>query len=243
MKRIALEDFEAPEKNYVGVRDILTRSLARYRFVTPYLRGCMLEVGCGRGYGFELTMPSTTWQVGADVSFKFLSDARKNYTTLPFVQVTGSALAFAAQSFDSIVAFEVIEHIHDDWAFLQAMKTVARPDAMIAVSTPNKYRVSGNADRPLNPFHVREYTASEFTLLLQRAFSRVALFGQTERTYNQKTANRLIDRIPLRIKYLLPPHIQSLFSTLLRPPLKIQDCVFEENELEHAHTFVALCRL
>ncbi len=243
LMRTVPDYLEAPDRNYIGCRDILIESLARYRFVAPFLHGAVLDVGCGRGYGFEFIVPHSTRQVGADISYDFLAEALSNFPQIPFVCVNGERLPLAKASFDSIIAFEVIEHIEDDQAFLRELVSLMRGNAILLLSTPNRQFTSGNARKPLNPFHVREYTSTEFHHLLSRTFSRFSLYGQYEETAAASKANKLINRIPIRWKYLLPPHIQSLISVAVRPPLRLEDCHFETHNLDNAHTFVALCSL
>ncbi len=235
--------WEAPDQNFVGHRDIMMRSMARYDFVAPRVHGAALDVGCGRGYGFQFIRPASTWQVGVDISYDFALEARTNFPQVPLVCASGQRLPFASRSFDSILAFEVIEHVKDDQAFLRELRSMARDSALIAISTPNRRSTSGNAKKPLTSFHVREYTSDEFHDLLSQTFDKFTIFGQHERTENMTRANKLIDRIPVRWKYLLPVHIQSLISVALRPPLQLRECRFETQDLDNAHTFVALCSL
>jgi SAM-dependent methyltransferase len=234
--------WEAPQRDFIGHRDLVTRSLCRYAFVAPHVQGILLDVGCGRGYGFEILTPRTAGQVGVDVSREFLRKARQQYPSVSLACGIGNALPFADTAFDSVVAFEVIEHVEDDLNFLKELKRVARKDAVIAVSTPNKLLASGDSVKPLDPFHVREYRGTEFYNLLKQAFSSVELFGQHERLGKRVSASSLIDRIPVRWKYSVPHPIQSLLSIALRPPLRLEDCRFNNDDLEHAHTFLALCR-
>lgn len=237
-----LDRFEAPDRSFIGHRDIVTASMARYYFVAPHVRGAVIDIGCGRGYGLEAVRGSTTPQVGADISEEFLLQARNEFPKLELVRATGHELPFAAHSFDSLIAFEVIEHIEQDLAFLAGLKRVARPDAMIAISTPNRDIVSGTAMRPLNRFHVREYSANEFHQLLAQTFSAFRLYGQHDPAGNLKS-NSWMDRVPVRWKYWLPVPIVSLVSVALRRPLQIQDFRFDPDDLDHAHTFVALCQV
>jgi hypothetical protein len=88
---------------------------------------------------------------------------------------------------------------------------------------------------------VREYTPAEFKSLLSRCFSRVDVYGQRERSENRAATRRLIDRIPVQYKYILPAWLQGLVSVWLRPPLSVSDCIFAPEEMDAAHTFVALC--
>jgi 2-polyprenyl-3-methyl-5-hydroxy-6-metoxy-1,4-benzoquinol methylase len=235
-----LDRLEAPDQTFWGHRDIVIRSLARYHFVAPHLHGATLDVGCGRGYGFDIIQPNSSSAIGLDVSYGFLRDAQAREPNRLLVLGSGDRLPFTSRSFASIVCFEVIEHIEDDVAFLRDLRRLARPQASIAISTPNKLIASGDRDKPLNPFHVREYVADEFIRLLRQEFSIVTVYGQHE-SAGRISTNRLIDRIPMRWKYLIPTHLQGLASVALRAPLSLEDCRFEMHNLEIAHTFLALC--
>lgn len=217
----------------------MTRSLARYQFLAPRVRGALLDVGCGRGYGFELLRSASTSLTGVDLSRPFLSEAREGYPMASFAQSTGERLPFRDATFDTIVSFEVIEHLHDDAGFLDELTRLLRPGGLIALSTPNRLFTSDGREQPINPFHVREYTAPEFEQLLRQRFRQVELFGQQDGTGGGK--NHLFDHIPMGWKYLVPTHIQGLISVALRPPLRVADCRFTAEKLERAHTFVALC--
>ena len=235
------ESLEAPDRNFIGHRDILIRNMARYHFVAPHIHGALLEVGCGRGYGLEVLATRSTAQVGVDFSKVFLKEAHNYLATVSFAQASGAALPFSDSSFDSIIAFDVIEHIDDDLTFLNELKRVARNQAFIAISTPNKLIASGNGQKPLDPFHAREYTSTEFYSLLNKVFPLVELFGQYETPGD--AISGLMDRIPTRWKYLVPLSIQGIISVALRPPLRLEECRFESKNLEDAHTFIAVCRL
>ncbi len=233
---------EAPDRSFIGHRDILTRSLARYHFVTPHVRGVTLDIGCGRGYGFDVIERNTTTRIGVDVSYDFLKEAQFRYPELSFARASGSLLSFKNASFDTVIAFEVIEHIEEDTAFLYEVKRLIRGDGLVAISTPNKYVSSGTESKPLNPFHVREYTAIEFYNILSKVFSSTIIYGQLEGTHNTRSVDNLIDRIPVSWKYMIPAHIQGFLSVALRAPLRIEDCRFQTEQLDAAHTFIALCR-
>lgn len=237
------ESLEAPQRKFVGHRDILVQSRARYEFVAPYLFGSVLDVGCGRGYGFEIIAPRTDMQLGIDISTSFLSEARLQFSGILFARGSGDALPLADHSFDSVLAFEVIEHAEDGLLLLKELRRVARKNSFIAVSTPNRRVSSGESLTPLNRFHHREYEADEFYQLLKRVFPSVQLFGQHERVDTNSPRSKLIDHIPIRLKYCVPPLVQTLLSVALRPPLRLEECRFQTTHLERAQTLLALCRL
>lgn len=236
------ERWEAPDRSFIGHRDILVQSRARYEFVSPQVRGDLLDVGCGRGYGFDALPSIIKKRVGVDVSMAFLAEAHNLFPRAMLACGMGDALPFARQTFDTILAFEVIEHSQNDQMFLDELKRVARNGALIAISTPNRLVSSGHREKPLNCFHCREYTANEFHRLLKNSFSSVELYGQHERVGNQNARNKMVDRIPIEWKYRVPHVMQAVASVTLRPPLRIEDCQFDQSRLEHAATLVAICR-
>jgi ubiquinone/menaquinone biosynthesis C-methylase UbiE len=243
MSIFAPNKWEAPDRNFIGHRDCMVRNMSRYNFVAPHAGGRCLDIGCGRGYGFTYLKSKCSSCTGLDSSEEFLEEARAEYPGISFVNQSAEALPFADASFDTITSFEVIEHVEDDKDFLGEIVRVSAPRALVAISTPNRLVASGGRNKPLNKFHVREYTAEEFRDLLAAYFGHVTLHGQFESSRNDVAGrSSLIDRIPLRIKHLLPFYVQDVLSVMLRPPLKMEDCHFRLNEFDDAHTIYAICR-
>jgi SAM-dependent methyltransferase len=247
MSIYAAAKWEAPDRSFFGHRDCMVRNMSRYHFIAPQVKGRCLDIGCGRGYGFDYLKPKCTSCTGLDISETFLEEARAQYPDVAFVHQSAEKLPFSNASFDTITSFEVIEHIQDDNAFLREITRVGAPGAVVAVSTPNRLIASGDRKKPLNKFHVREYVAEEFHSLLESVFAEVMLYGQSDgrggETSSTGLANSLMDRIPVRMKYLIPFYVQDMLSVMLRPSLKIEDCRFDLNKFQQAHTLYAVCRL
>ncbi|MEY2481377.1 MAG: hypothetical protein QOI04_2304 [Verrucomicrobiota bacterium] len=242
MSILSGEKWEAPDRQFIGHRDCMVRNMSRYNFIAPHVSGRCLDIGCGRGYGFNYLKAHCSSCTGLDVSDSFLQEARAEFPEISFVQHNAEQLPFADASFDTITSFEVIEHIADDNAFLSEIVRVATPGALVAISTPNRLVVSGGRSEPLNQFHVREYVAEEFRSLLVKHFAELTLYGQDDGNSSSKGTNALINRIPLRIKHLIPFYVQDVIGVMLRPPLKMEDCRFIPDSFDHAHTIYALCR-
>jgi SAM-dependent methyltransferase len=115
-------------------------------------------------------------------------------------------LGFPTGSFDWVVAFQVIEHVRDDFAFLEEVKRVLKHGGRFLVTTPNS-RMSLTR----NPWHVREYTAGEFTNLMECHFDEVEALGvfggdRVQEYYERNRAG--VERItkfdPLDLQHRLP---------------------------------------
>lgn len=125
-------------------------------------------------------------------------------------------LPYADGSFDSVVSFQVIEHIRDDRKFLQEIHRVLKPGGVALITTPN---------RPLslsrNPWHIREYTADELTSLAREFFTDVEMKGITGNEkvmqyheQNRASVNRIMRWDFLDLQHRLP-------AALLRIPYDI----------------------
>jgi SAM-dependent methyltransferase len=234
--------WEAPDQNFIGHRDNLVRSMVRYQFVCDQLLGNILEIGCGRGYGLDIIENQKRY-IGIDLSYPFLVDARKKYTTASFVNASGDLLPFSNHLFDGIVAFEVIEHIPDPHRFFREIVRVLRRPCLVAISTPNRLISSEGSNTPLNRFHYHEYTINEFYNLLIPYFSSITIWGQSENKETITTSNRLINSVPEKWKYYIPAFLNGILSTLLRKPLSPEHIIFRRIDLDTADTFIAFCNL
>jgi SAM-dependent methyltransferase len=78
----------------------------------------------------------------------------------------------ADNSYDVVITFQVIEHIEQDKAFLQEIHRVLKPGGKAIITTPNL-----EMSLTRNPWHVREYKASQLQKLLSGIFAAVEMSG------------------------------------------------------------------
>lgn len=76
--------------------------------------------------------------------------------------------AFQPHSFDVVTAFDVLEHVEEDWPFVAQLVSIAR--RAVVLTTPNF-----NVSHAKNPCHVREYTPAQLLWLVSRLGVLVAL--------------------------------------------------------------------
>lgn len=153
--------------------------LHRYYMAATMVKGTVLDIGCGVGYGSALLARSAGHVAGVDIAPESLLFANENFRALNIHYQAGDAraLAFRNATFDWVVCFELIEHLTEGETVLSEIARVLRPDGRMLLSTPNR-PVYTEASGIVNPFHCREFDADELRALLSVHFEDVVLFGQ-----------------------------------------------------------------
>ena len=166
MSKIATAERVSLEKsdNYV-----FQRSLLAYHRAAELVEGDILEVGTGTGYGVEIIAPKATRYISLD---KHLPNTPLQLENVEYYYMEVPPIGFENTSFDSVVSFQVIEHIEKDIDFVREVSRVLRPGGKFVVSTPN-----APMSITRNPWHVREYNADELRNLLECHFSKVEAYG------------------------------------------------------------------
>ncbi|MCX5696217.1 MAG: glycosyltransferase [Candidatus Omnitrophica bacterium] len=163
------------------LRGIIPEHIARYRFANKYIKGKVLDIGCGTGYGLrELNASLYSSLTGIDISKEAIDFANKNYLTRKSRFQNSDFFSFNhPKTFDTIIAFEFIEHHKYKFAaiFLKKVLELMKRSAFFLISTP----LNARRDRfyPENPFHKREYSYLEFRKLLGN-FGDFEIFGQNK---------------------------------------------------------------
>jgi SAM-dependent methyltransferase len=165
-----------------GDDDLWSEHVARYAYARRYAEGRrVLDAGCGTGYGSAELSQAALRVTGIDSARDAIEFARANYPIpgLDFVVASCARLPFPAKAFDLVVAFEVIEHLTGQRAFLEECARVLTPHGLFIVSSPNRrYYAETRAKTGPNPYHVHEFEAREFLEELSGVFENVRLVLQ-----------------------------------------------------------------
>ena len=166
MSKVATAERVSLEKsdNYVFQRSVLA-----YHRAAELVEGDILEIGTGSGYGVEVIAPKATRYISID---KELPAVPLQLENVEYYDMEVPPIDFENCSFDSVVSFQVIEHIEEDIDFVREVARVLRPGGKFVVSTPN-----APMSLTRNPWHVREYNADELRNLLECHFSKVEAYG------------------------------------------------------------------
>ncbi|MEM7298916.1 MAG: methyltransferase domain-containing protein [Bacteroidota bacterium] len=193
------------------------RLLSAYHFAKPFVKGALLELGCGEGRGVELLAPLADSYIGIDKIKGVIDDLAKKHPQYQFMDGVFPPFPFEDNSFDSIVTFQVIEHVKKDQAFVQEIYRVLKPGGTALITTPNiKMTLSRN------PWHEREYTAEQLETLCKKYFTNVEMKGVAgndkvleyhER--NRKSVNKIMRFDVLDLQYKLPASVLRIPYDLL----------------------------
>ncbi len=191
---------------------IYQRHLVAYNYAAANISGKVLEVGCGEGYGLSLLADKADEYIAIDKFAPDLSRFAARLNNVHFIQMDVPPLGFPDDTFDAIVSFQVIEHIEEDEALVKEMARVLKPGGKLILTTPNK-----NMSLTRNPWHIREYRATELAALLQIHFSEVTTNGVygNEKVMNYYEKNKVsVQRITrfdvLNLQYRLPRQVLQI---------------------------------
>jgi len=149
------------------------RLLLAYIAAAERVKGNLLEIGCGIGRGIEVLLDATPQYTGIDKNSQLIDQLQHQYPKAQFLcQNIPPMRGLEAGSYDWIVSFQVIEHIQDHELFVAELYRLLRRGGKLLITTPNR-----KLSLTRNPWHVREYTASELSMLLKKHFSHVEMLG------------------------------------------------------------------
>lgn len=178
---------------------IYQQHLNRYVFAGVFVKNkIVLDIACGTSYGaYYLLGKGAKYLVGIDISSDIINYATRKYAgvgKLCFIRADAISLPFPDSYADIIVSFEIIEHLEDQEEFLSECKRVLKSDGLFICSTPNK-KVSSpyteKPEKPVNPYHVKEFYPNEFSDLLCRHFGNVNLYGQCDINLVRRKVSRV----------------------------------------------------
>jgi len=207
--------------------------VARYAFAAQLVRDRdVLDVGCGVGYGSQWLAKSGAKSVlGIDIAQDAIEHAKKNYfhPAVSFKIQDAAAMVFSGE-FDVVTCFELIEHIGEQRAVLDAIKRALRPGGKLIISTP----------RPLDDkrthFHVHELEYEELKRMLAERFGGIESFFErncftsyvgAEMPEALENIVKVTDKVDLDNAdyFLFVAHLseESLMQQELKPVLTVND--------------------
>ena len=149
------------------------RLLSAYVFAEKYINGDVLELGCGEGRGIDIILKKSKSFTAIDKISEVTERLSIKYPKENFISSSFPPLInIEDNSFDTIVTFQVIEHINNDNLFVEEIYRILRPGGKALISTPN---IEMTLTR--NPWHIREYTSRQLQDLTSKFFNKITMKG------------------------------------------------------------------
>ena len=194
------------------------RLLQAYYLAKEYIKGDVLEIGCGEGRGLSLLANDAASYTAIDKIQEVIDKLSKEYPKVKFIQTNIPPLGdLADNSFDVVISFQVIEHIKKDKEYLKEIHRVLKPGGKAIITTPNiKMTLSRN------PWHIREYTADQLTKLAKEVFEKVEMKGVAGNEkvmeyyeMNKKSVHKITRFDIFNLQYHLPASMLKIPYDLL----------------------------
>lgn len=194
----------------------------------PHNIKSILDVGCGRAWVAGKFLMKNVQVFSLDISVTNPSKAVKKYPDKNHFGLAADsfALPFADNSFECVIASEIIEHVYDPKKFVDELLRVVKPDGSLIISTPYKekiqYYLCIHCNQP-TPVHAHLHSFDEKKLIScapENAKLNYYKFGNKALTYFLTyvvlkfftfTLWKLVDGFA-NIFYRKPLHIIAVYS-------------------------------
>lgn len=162
-----------------------------YEFAASFLGNDtedIADISCGFGVGTEYLAARYNGVVGIDYDKAVIDGNKKRLgeSETPDFRVgdaTDQGL-FKVASLSAIISMHSMEHFPDDEAFLKNCTRWLRPDGVMVLEVPLRYKYPFATEwAPIGSAHIREYTKAGLRSLCQRYFSIERSFGVTRGLY------------------------------------------------------------
>jgi len=121
-----------------------------------WARARVADVGAGDGYFSQAlgeTLRARGLEPGAHIAACDVVPEAFRYAPVRCVPIGADGrLPFADGAFDAVVSIEVVEHVENQFAFLRELARIAKPGAIVVVTTPNTLNANSRVRTLLQGF-------------------------------------------------------------------------------------------
>jgi 2-polyprenyl-3-methyl-5-hydroxy-6-metoxy-1,4-benzoquinol methylase len=189
-------------------------------------RGALiLDAGCGNGWAAAALIPKNHRVISMDISTKNPVDSLKRTRHANHAAVTADVynMPFREETFDYIIASEIMEHVPDPKLFIQCLLKVLKSDGKLIITTPYnekiEYCLCVHCNR-ITPLHAHLHSFNENNL--QQFMPAVGISYKTK-TFSSKYLARLRTHVVLKyISYSLWQLADRCFLFLFGQPMRFK---------------------
>lgn len=148
---------------------VATLNPKKAALLKKYAVGKVLDVACGSGIYSNYLSELGHDVVGVDSEVEFVRKAKKNYQGLDMRVASAEKLPFGENSFETVVLFDILEHVDD----VKVLKEALRVGKRVIISVPREnqdvLRAYGLSHAHyLDRTHLRTYTLETLKKLVKK---------------------------------------------------------------------------
>ena len=124
----------------------------------------LLDAGCGDGHLLNYYCRNGLTGIGADLTYYALKIAQERHNKNIYINTDLRTLSFKSESFNTIVCFNVIEHILEQDQVMQEFQRILKPKGILIIGTNIRDSICWWLYQKFigEKTHVKEFTVSEF---------------------------------------------------------------------------------
>lgn len=180
----------------------------------------VLDIGIGSGFFSRFCMSNKAKKIiSVDFADPIIEYHRQNNPDFRLVQADAQNLPFKNESFDTVLALDIIEHLYSPLEFLNEINKVLKKGGQLILTTPNTANVFEKTlktllkpplialrkifpkylqEKPHATTHVKEFSVRELSSLLKKGGFRICTFD----TYNEHILYKILDPLLFGFSFL-----------------------------------------
>ena len=147
-----------------------------YSFFRPYLRGTIIELGCGAGLGIRTYLDQVDDVYAIDYNPELLRRVGENLPTSRVrplsVDLLGGWDGLQEVKADAVIMMDVLEHFADDRLVLSKAKERLKPEGNICLKVPAQSKMFSSIDQASG--HFRRYDKQDLVDLAKQNNLKIA---------------------------------------------------------------------
>ena len=189
----------------------------------PINANLILDMGCGNGWAAQYFLAKGKKVISVDISDKNPIKVLKNNPSENHVAIVADAyhLPFKKNSFDAVIASEIMEHVYDPKLFISKLGEVLKPEGKLIITTPYdekiEYFLCVHCNKPTTRnAHLHSFSEKNIADFIPDEFAHYKTSHFSNKYMVRLRLNLLTSFLPFGLWKIKDSLINSIFKKPLR---------------------------